>query len=206
LRIPRPVGIGDIAAAALPAIAIAGWWFVRNVVTFHNLTPPLQPLTTTHPYLRSIGELEAFVSGAVRSIFGPERADGGPLVRSFPVQILIGILFAIVVVVLALAAWQAFRRWPSFDRRSRQCAVILAAVCVLLFGEWVLNSVLFDLQPQARYLFVAIAAPATGAAWVGDIVGRRLAVRARLALAGGAILGMAVIGIDSIRVAILRTP
>ncbi len=206
LRLSRPVRVAGVAYAAAPAVAIAGWWFVRNLVLFHNLTPPLQPLTSTHPYLRSVGELEAFVSGAVRSIFGPERADGGPLVQSFPVQILIGVLFAIAVIVLVVAAWQAIRRWPSFDRPSRQCAVLLTAVCVLLFGEWVLNSVLFDLQPQARYLFVAIAAPATGAAWAGDIAARRLAVRARLLLAGAAIVGMAAIGIDSIRVAILRTP
>ena len=199
IRLPRPVRIAHVAAAAVPAVAIAGWWFVRNLVVFHNLTPPLQPLTARHPYLRSIGELEAFVSGAVRSIFGPERADGGPLVRSLPIQILIGILFAIVVVVLVVAAWLAIRRWPGFDRTSRQCAVLLAAVCVLLFGEWVLNSVLFDLQPQARYLFVAIAAPATGAAWAGDIAARRLTVAARVLLAGGAVAGLAAIGVDSIK-------
>ncbi len=206
IRLPRPVRIAPVAAATVPALAIAGWWFVRNLVAFHNLTPPLQPLTRTHPYLRSLAELEAFVSGAVRSIFGPERADGGPLVRSLPMQILTGILFAIVVVVLVVAAWQALRRWPAFDRSSRQCAVLLTAVCVLLFCEWVLNSVLFDLQPQARYLFVAIAAPATGAAWAGDIVARRLAPGARLLLAFAAIAGMAAIGVDSIRVAILRRP
>ena len=196
IRLPRPVRIAPVAAATVPALAIAGWWFVRNLVAFHNLTPPLQPLTRTHPYLRSLAELEAFVSGAVRSIFGPERADGGPLVRSLPMQILTGILFAIVVVVLVVAAWQALRRWPAFDRSSRQCAVLLTAVCVLLFCEWVLNSVLFDLQPQARYLFVAIAAPATGAAWAGDIVARRLAPGARLLLAFAAIAGMAAIGVE----------
>ena len=45
IRLPRPVRIAPVAAATVPALAIAGWWFVRNLVVFHNLTPPLQPLT-----------------------------------------------------------------------------------------------------------------------------------------------------------------
>ncbi len=204
LRLPlRPA---DVLMALVPAAAIAGWWFVRNIATFHSLVPPLQPLTTTHPYLRSVGELKVFASGAVRSLFGPERADGGPIVRSFPIQILIGALFAIVVIVLAVAVWQAGRQWPGFDRRSRQIVVVLAAVCALLVGEWLLNSVLFDLQPQSRYLFPAIAAPATAMAWAASIIAGRLPLRSQVIVAGAVIIAITVLGIDSLRVAILRMP
>jgi hypothetical protein len=196
----------DAAITVVPAAAIGGWWFVRNVVTFHSLVPPLQPLTTTHPYLRSFHALSEFASGAVRSLFGPERADGGPLARSFPIQVLIGVLFAVVVAVLAVAAWQAVRQWPFFERPSRQIAVVLAAVCALLVAIWILNSVFFDLQPQSRYLFVAVAAPATAMAWGGSFIVRRLRIQARIGVSMAVILVTAVIGIDSLRVAVLRTP
>ena len=204
LRLPsRPA---DILVAVVPAAAIAGWWFVRNIATFHSLVPPLQPLTSTHPYLRSVGELKVFASGAVRSLFGPERPDGGPIVRSFPVQILIGVLFAIVLIVLAVAVWQAVRHWHGFDRRSRQIVVVLAAASALLVGEWVLNSVLFDLQPQARYLFPAVAAPATAMAWAGSIIAGRLALGSRVIVFGAVIIAVILLGIDFLRVAVLRIP
>ena len=204
LRLPsRPI---DVLVAVVPAAAIAGWWFVRNLATFHSLVPPLQPLTTTHPYLRSVGELKVFASGAVRSLFGPERADGGPIIRSFPIQVLSGVLFAIVVIVLAVAVWQAVRQWPGFDRRSRQIAIVLAVVCALLVGEWVLNSVLFDLQPQSRYLFPAVAGPATAMAWAGSMIASRLGARSRVIVATAVIIATIVLGIDSLRVAVLRVP
>jgi hypothetical protein len=195
-----------LVLALAVAIAIGGWWFVRNVLTFHAVVPPLQPLTTTHPYLRSFGELKVFASGAVRSLFGPERADGGPLVRSFPIQVLIGVLFAMVVFVLAVAAWQASRRWSGWNRTSRLVAVIAAAVCAFLVAEWTLNSVLFDLQPQSRYLFVAVALPATAMVWAGSIIARWLACRARFVVGTAVIVVTTLIGIDSLRVAVLRTP
>ena len=206
MRLTVPIRPADLAVAALPAIAIGGWWFVRNVLTFHAVVPPLQPLTTTHPYLRSFGELKVFASGAVRSLFGPERADGGPLVRSFPIQVLIGVLFAMVVFVLAVAAWQASRRWSGWNRTSRLVAVIAAAVCAFLVAEWTLNSVLFDLQPQSRYLFVAVALPATAMVWAGSIIARWLACRARFVVGTAVIVVTTLIGIDSLRVAVLRTP
>jgi hypothetical protein len=196
----------DAAIAVVPAAAIGGWWFVRNVIAFHSIVPPLQPLTTTHPYLRSFRALGEFASGAVRSLFGPERADGGPLSRSFPIQVLIGVLFSGVVIVLVVAAWQAIRQWRCFDRPSRQLAVLLAAVCAALVAIWVLNSVLLDLQPQSRYLFVAVAAPATAMAWAGSFIVGWLRLRARIVVSVAVILATALIGIDSLRVAVLRMP
>lgn len=206
MRLAVRIRPADVVITVVPAAAIGGWWFVRNLITFHALVPPLQPLTTTHPYLRSLREAKAFASGAVRSLFGPERADGGPLVRSYPIQILIGVLFTIVVIVLAVAAWQAIRQWSGWDRTSRQLAVISAAISAFLVGEWILNSVLFDLQPQSRYLFVAVALPATAMVWAGSIIARRLAWRTQLVVGTALIVATALIGINSLRVAILRTP
>ena len=204
MHLNRPIRLVDLAAIALPAAAIAGWWFVRNLITFGGLVPPLQPLTTTHPYLRSLGELQVFASGAVRSVFGPERADGGALPRSFPVQVLIGVLFTMLALALVFAAVQAIRQHSKWDRRSRQIAMVFAAICGLLFAEWVLNSVLFDLQPQARYLFVAAAGPATALAWIGAMLVERVGRRVSVVLGSGLIVAMVFITVDSLRVAVTR--
>ena len=84
--------------------------------------------------------------------------------------------------------------------------MIAAAVCAFLVAEWILNSVLFDLQPQSRYLFVAVALPATAMVWAGSIIARWLACRARFVVGTAVIVVTTLIGIDSLRVAVLRTP
>jgi hypothetical protein len=193
-----------LAAIALPACAIAGWWFVRNLVTFHGLVPPVQPLTSTHPYLRGLNELSLFASGAVRSLFGPARPDGGPVPRALAIQALIGALFAVMAVLLAAAAWQAMRHRRSFDAPTRLLSAVLTAACGAAFLIWVLNSVLFDLQPQVRYLFPAAAAPLTGMAWAGAAGLERIHRSARVLLGGGVLAALLWIGVDSLQVAVVR--
>ena len=209
LRMRRPLRALDVVAAALPALGIAGWWFVRNIVAFHSLVPPLEPLSPTHPILRSAGQLEAFASGAVRSIFGPERPDGGPLPRNLAIQILMGILFSILALSLLAAAGLAARGWRARNPGTRRIAIWVTAICAVLLVEWVLNSVFISLQPQARYLFVAIAVPATAISWLIANLARRLRTRYRLqgwTLACGAIGAFCWVGIDSIGVAATRLP
>jgi hypothetical protein len=193
-------------AVAVPACAIAGWWFVRNLVTFHGLVPPVQPLTSTHPYLRGLREVGLFASGAVRSLFGPARPDGGPVPRSLAIQALIGALFAVMAVLLAAAAWEAARNRRGFDARTRLLSGVLTATCGAVVVTWVLNSVFFDLQPQVRYLFPAAAAPLTGMAWAGAGGLRRFDRAARLLLGGGVLAALLWIGVDSLQVAVVRVP
>jgi hypothetical protein len=48
---------------------------------------------------------------------------------------------------------------------QRRIAVLLVVVIVVALTQSVLNSATFDLQPQARYLVVAVGAGAPIAAW-----------------------------------------
>jgi preprotein translocase subunit SecE len=85
-------------------------------------------------------------------------------------------------------------------------AMVLTAVCAFMVVLWILNSVFFDLKPQSRYLFVAVAAPATAMAWAGSYIVHRLASRSRVVVAIAVICATILLGIDSLRVAVLRTP
>jgi hypothetical protein len=72
----------------------------------------------------------------------------------------------------------------------RRVAIMLLVVLVVAVVQSVLNSANFDLQPQARYLLVAVAAAAPIAAWTiawrrsGQLTGaRRLAIAGLVAVA-----------------------
>jgi predicted membrane-bound mannosyltransferase len=62
VRCLRQGAPGRLWALALPAAAISGWWFVRNVVTFHSLLPPLAPLGSHNQYLDSLLAARDWVS------------------------------------------------------------------------------------------------------------------------------------------------
>jgi hypothetical protein len=98
------------------------------------------------------------------------------------------------------------RHRRSFDAPTRLLSAVLTAACGAAFLIWVLNSVLFDLQPQVRYLFPAAAAPLTGMAWAGANGLRRFDRAARLLLGGGALTALLWIAADSLQVAVVRSP
>jgi len=57
------------------------------------------------------------------------------------------------------------RSWERWDRVRRGVAILLLVVLLVAMVQSVLNSATFDLQPQARYLLVAVAAAAPITAW-----------------------------------------
>jgi hypothetical protein len=70
------------------------------------------------------------------------------------------------IAVLSLAAIVAVARsWRRWDQGRRRIAVLLLVVILIAALQSVLNSATFDLQPQARYLLVSVAAAAPIAAW-----------------------------------------
>ena len=89
------------------------------------------------------------------------------------------------VAVITIAACVAVARsWARWDPMRRRVAILLLAVIVVAAVQSVLNSATFDLQPQARYLLVAVAAAAPITAWT--IAWRRtgsLSVERRAAIA-----------------------
>src|SRR5207253_1983310 len=57
-RLLRVDGISLVA----PILLIAGWWFARNIATFHSLTPPLAAITPHEHMLRSLSEARGFLA------------------------------------------------------------------------------------------------------------------------------------------------
>ncbi len=97
---------------------------------------------------------------------------------------------AAVAVITIAACVAVVRSWARWDRVRRRVAILLLAVLVLVVVQSVLNSASFDLQPQARYLLVAVAAAAPIAAWTiawrrsGRLTGiRSLAIAGLVAVA-----------------------
>jgi 4-amino-4-deoxy-L-arabinose transferase-like glycosyltransferase len=140
LRFARQMRALQIAALLLPAIVLAGWWFVRNAVVFGSPLPPLHPITAQRQVFDSI------------SILG---------LRPLPSTLAVA-GFAVITIAACVAVARSWERW---DRRRRGVAIFLLGVLVVAAVQSVLNSATFDLQPQARYLLVAVAAAAPITAW-----------------------------------------
>ena len=72
---------------------------------------------------------------------------------------------AAIGLLTVAAVIAALRSWPRWDAMRRSIALLLLVVVVVAVAQSVLNSATFDLQPQARYLLVAVGAGAPIVAW-----------------------------------------
>lgn len=195
----RRVRGGQVAIMAGIPLAVDGWWVVRNLVEFHSLLPPLSPLGHERQYLRSATALETFVSGVARSLLGPEDAGGSPLHRGFVLQVVMGVTASGIVLLTALSAAAGMRVRGAVERRLVAAA---GAGLVLCIAAMLFNSVLVDLQPQARYLVTA--APIVGAALTVGAVrpGRTRQAQAGLALLLVTAALLVFLDADSLRLAV----
>jgi Dolichyl-phosphate-mannose-protein mannosyltransferase len=188
----RRLRLGQVGAILLPAVLISGWWFVRNLSTFHRPLPPFTPLTTSAEHtVRSARQLVSWVSLSWKSTVGFEGPQQTPLVVG-PGRIGLYLLVTaglVVAAAVALAAAGAVRSWRG--RWDRPAAWLLAAP-LLAVAFSLVNSVTLDNQPQARYLLVAATVWCGGTAWAFSTL---LAGRHRLlsVLAGVALIGMLVL-------------
>jgi 4-amino-4-deoxy-L-arabinose transferase-like glycosyltransferase len=156
-----------VAALFVPTIVLAGWWFVRNTVAFGNPLPPLHPITSQRQVLNSISQVRGYIAATAQSMVGM-YGDGSHFV---PISIL-GIRplpsvasVAVVVLITVAACVAVMRSWSRWDALRRGIGVLLLIVLLVAVAQSLLNSATFDLQPQARYLLVAVAAAAPIAAW-----------------------------------------
>ena len=167
LRFARQMRALQIAALLLPAIVLAGWWFVRNAVVFGSPLPPLHPITAQRQVFDSLSQVRGYLAATAVSLVGM-FGNGSHLVaisilglRPLPSTLAVAV-FAVITIAACVAVARSWDRW---DRRRRGVAIFLLGVLVVAAVQSVLNSATFDLQPQARYLLVAVAAAAPITAW-----------------------------------------
>jgi 4-amino-4-deoxy-L-arabinose transferase-like glycosyltransferase len=156
-----------------PSAVFAGWWFVRNAVVFGGPLPPLHPITSQRQVFDSFAQVRGYLAATAVSLVGM-YGNGAHLVAIsiLGVRPLPSLVAVAAIGVLSLAAAIAVvRAWPHWDPTRRRVAAFLLAVLLIAAVQSVLNSATFDLQPQARYLLVAVAAAAPIAAWT--LAGRR---------------------------------
>jgi len=156
-----------VAALLAPTIVLAGWWFVRNAVEFGGPLPPLHPITAQRQVFDSFAQVRGYLAATAVSLVGM-YGNGAHLVAIsvLGVRPLPSTLAVAAIAVITVAACVAVARsWAKWDPVRRRVAILLMVVLVVAAIQSVLNSATFDLQPQARYLLVAVAAAAPITAW-----------------------------------------
>jgi 4-amino-4-deoxy-L-arabinose transferase-like glycosyltransferase len=150
-----------------PTVVLAGWWFVRNAIEFGGPLPPLHPITSQRQVFDSLAQVRGYLAATAVSLIGM-YGNGARFVaisilglRPLP-SVAAGAAIALITLVAVIAV---VRSWPSWDTTRRRVALLLLVVIVVAALQSVLNSATFDLQPQARYLLVAVAAAAPIVAW-----------------------------------------
>jgi 4-amino-4-deoxy-L-arabinose transferase-like glycosyltransferase len=166
-RFGRQLRAVHLAALLVPTIALAGWWFVRNAVEFGGPLPPLHPITAQRQVFYYFAQVGVYLAATAVSLVGM-YGNGAHLV---PISILgvrplpSSVAIAGITVITVAACVAVARSWARWDRMRRGVAILLLVVLVVAAVQSVLNSATFDLQPQARYLLVAVAAAAPITAW-----------------------------------------
>ncbi|MHB8488219.1 MAG: ArnT family glycosyltransferase [Candidatus Dormibacteria bacterium] len=167
VRFARQLRVVHVAALLVPTIILAGWWFVRNALEFGSPLPPLHPITAQRQVFDSLSQVRGYLAATALSIVGM-YGNGSHFVAIsiLGVRPLPSTIAVAVIAVVAIAACVAVARsWAGWDRVRRRVATLLLVVLAVAVTQSVLNSATFDLQPQARYLLVAVAAAAPITAW-----------------------------------------
>jgi 4-amino-4-deoxy-L-arabinose transferase-like glycosyltransferase len=167
VRFWRRLRVVQVAAVVLPTVVLDGWWFVRNAVAFGSPLPPLHPITTQRQVFDSLSQVRGYVAATALSLVGM-YGNGAHFVAIsiFGARPLPSTIAVAAIALLSVAACVAVARsWGRWGPSRRGVAILLLAVILVALVQSVLNSATFDLQPQARYLLVAVAAAAPITAW-----------------------------------------
>jgi 4-amino-4-deoxy-L-arabinose transferase-like glycosyltransferase len=167
VRFWRRLRVVQVAAVVLPTVVLDGWWFVRNAVAFGSPLPPLHPITSQRQVFDSLSQVRGYVAATALSLVGM-YGNGAHFVAIsiFGARPLPSTVAIAAIALLTIAACVAVARsWGRWNPARRGVAVLLLAVILVALAQSVLNSATFDLQPQARYLLVAVAAAAPITAW-----------------------------------------
>lgn len=165
---PQLLRPGTLALAALPGLALAAPWYVKNAVLTGD---PLYPLLSGGPNPAAEASRDAILSG-----YGHGRSLVDALLLPFRLvgdadEFDLGEFLSPLLFGLAPAA--------LLDRRGRRVAVLVLAAFAVYLLAWFVTS------QQARFLVPAFPALAV----LGVAGGRALAGRGRLGRAGVAVAG-----------------
>ncbi len=178
----RLLTLTTAVAAALTAV-VCGWWFVRNLLTFHAVLPPETPLAAVGPHtLRTLAQLRTLASQLVVGLagtYGDGQHDVHGSLRGMT-EVFNGVCLLVVAFLLLGCVVIAVRRWRGWPSRTRALAAVLALAPSLLLAAVVLNSLVVDLQPQTRYMFSAL--PVFCAATIAVLGAAIRALRTRTAV------------------------
>ncbi|GEM_PF-1490867 len=167
VRYARQLRAFQALALVVPTVVLAGWWFIRNAVEFGSPLPPLHPITAQRQVFDSLAQVRGYLAATAVSLVGM-YGNGAHFVAIsiLGVRPLPGALAAAAFAVITIAACVAVARsWRRWDPARRGTAILLLVVLLVAAAQSVLNSATFDLQPQARYLLIAVAAAAPITAW-----------------------------------------
>ncbi|MGA7987982.1 MAG: glycosyltransferase family 39 protein [Candidatus Dormiibacterota bacterium] len=167
MRFSKRIRALQVIALIGPTVVLAGWWFVRNTVEFGGPLPPLHPITSQRQVFDSLAQVRGYLAASAVSLVGM-YGNGAHFVAIsiLGIRPLPSLVAGAAIALITLAALVAvIRSWPGWDAKRRRVALLLLVVIVVAALQSVLNSATFDLQPQARYLLVAVAAAAPVAAW-----------------------------------------
>ncbi len=181
-------------------VVIAGWWYVRNLVSFHRPLPPLTPLGVPPNKLRTAAQLRAFLTQSLHGLFSPERYQGSPLVLPTAGRILLVVLAAVLGALVVAGVVLAARSWTQWEksRRAAVAAYALAAAGAAVFS--IGNAVVVVFQPQGRYLLVAATGPLLAAVWaIGRLARGRVVMVAACSACAAAALTLSVMGLTIAR-------
>jgi hypothetical protein len=192
------LAVRDLVAAAVPVVAIAGWWYVRNILAFHRPLPPLTPLGVPPNRLHTLGQLRVFLSQSLQGLFTPERYQGSPLVLPTAGRALLLLLAAALLVGVAAGAVLAVRAWPRWESSRRIAAAAYALAAAGALAVSLANAVIVVFQPQGRYLLVAVTGPLLALVWaVGRLAPSRGWIGAASAVYVGGCVSLSILGISS---------
>lgn len=166
VRQRRCIRVLDAAAYLVPLAVLSGWWFARNLVAFHTLTPSLFNILGPPQYLHSVSQARGFLAATFDSTLGNygngQKLETLEVFGRRPVpSLLIGAAIAAATAVFVAALLRFAGTWDS----ARRVASVLAVAVAAVIAQYVANSVTVDLQPQARYLMVTAAVFASAFAW-----------------------------------------
>ena len=194
------LALRDAVPIGGPIVVIAGWWYVRNLVSFHRPLPPLTPLGVPPNKLRTAAQLRAFLTQSLHGLFSPERYQGSPLVLPTAGRILLVVLAAVLGALVVTGVVLAARSWTQWEisRRAAVAAYALAAAGAAVFS--IGNAVVVVFQPQGRYLLVAATGPLLAAVWaIGRLARDRVVMVAACSACAAAALTLSVMGLTIAR-------